>query len=91
MKLSIRVATAVLFVQTGCQSTTSDDWDGGASTPFTQAERSCEEQTQSIRSEEPGAKREFFVGCMSALGWTPKPGRAIELFEDEDQVITVDP
>ena len=79
-------ALAAVVALAACETTTSDDWTGGGSTPFKQAERSCEEQTQNIRSEEAGAKADFFVGCMKALGWEPKPGTAIELFEDEDDI-----
>lgn len=60
-----------------CKTTNSDDWTGGARTPFKQAERSCGELTEAIRKQ--AARREFFVGCMGSLGWTPKPGAQIDL------------
>lgn len=59
-----------------CQTTDSDDWTGGAHTPFGQAEKSCTELLQTISREQ--NRREFFVGCMGALGWTPKPGASID-------------
>ncbi|MGN3973084.1 hypothetical protein [Tsuneonella sp. SYSU-LHT278] len=60
-----------------CQTTDSDDWTGGAHTPFGQAEKSCTELLQTTSKEQ--NRREFFVGCMGALGWTPKPAASIDL------------
>jgi hypothetical protein len=60
-----------------CETTNSDQWTGGAGTPFKQAERSCGELTKSIREE--ADRRDFFIGCMGSLGWTPRPGAAIDL------------
>ena len=45
--------------------------------PVKQAERSCQDLMGTIAKED--ARREFFVGCMRAFGWTPKPGASIDL------------
>ena len=68
---------AVLLVLAACETTNSSDWTGGEGTPFKQAERSCNELLPTVEKEE--ARREFFIGCMGALGWTPKPGASIDL------------
>ena len=61
---------------TACETTNSEDWTGGATTPFEQAERSCETQMEFISQEE--NRRTFFIGCMRALGWTPKGSPSID-------------
>jgi hypothetical protein len=61
----------------GCETTNSDDWTGGATTPFNHAERSCESLAEDVDNKE--RRRDFFVGCMGSLGWTPKPGASIAL------------
>lgn len=66
-----------LLVLAACESTNSRDWNGGATTPFKQAERSCGDLLKSV--ERDAERREFFIGCMGALGWTPKPGASIEI------------
>ncbi len=60
-----------------CESTNSSDWTGGTRTPFGQAERSCNDLLPTVTKEED--RREFFIGCMGALGWAPKPGASIEI------------
>ena len=83
MRKSMRKALPIIALGlAACETTNSDDWVGGDRTPFNQAERSCEEQTQSIREDED--KRDFFIGCMTALGWTPKPGATVNLPGDRD-------
>ena len=67
----------LLLVLAACETTNSDDWTGGDGTPFNQAERSCGELNKSIAKEED--RRAFFIGCMGALGWAPKPGAQIDL------------
>lgn len=67
----------VLFSLAACETTNSDDWTGGEGTPFNQAERTCLSMVADV--EEETARRDFFIGCMSALGWAPKPGASIEL------------
>lgn len=67
----------VLALLAGCETTNSSDWTGGKGTPFKQAERSCNELLTTVSKEED--RREFFIGCMKALGWTPEPGATIEL------------
>ncbi len=60
-----------------CETTNSDAWVGGAATPFGQAENSCTDLLDTISDND--ARREFFVGCMKALGWAPKSGASINL------------
>lgn len=60
-----------------CETTNSDNWTGGASTPFNQAERSCESLAKDVEKED--NRRDFFIGCMQSLGWSPKPGASIAL------------
>ena len=67
----------VLAVLASCKTDDSDDWTGGATTPYRQAELSCSELLESISEE--SDRRAFFIGCMGALGWAPKPGATIEL------------
>ena len=55
-----------------CETTNSEDWTGGDATPFHTAERTCEDQAANIREQE--NRSQFFIGCMQALGWEPKPG-----------------
>jgi|GEM_PF-5318158 len=74
------MAAIAPFALAACQTTTSDEWTGDGSTDFTQAERSCEKQTENI--EEKAERAEFFVGCMRALGWEPKPGTEYATPED---------
>ncbi|WP_390551374.1 hypothetical protein [Qipengyuania sp. MTN3-11] len=68
---------APLFALTACETTNSDEWTGGATTPFAQAERSCREQLEFVSEEE--NRREVFIGCMAALGWQPRAGASIDL------------
>ena len=65
------------LVLASCETTNSDNWTGGASTPFNQAERSCESLVEDIDLKD--NRREFFIGCMRSLGWAPKPGASIAL------------
>ena len=65
-----------LLALAACETTNSDEWSGGDGTPFKQAERSCLELTESIEAS--AEKRDFFIGCMGALGWAPKPDATIE-------------
>jgi hypothetical protein len=71
------LAIPLLLGLAACKTSGSDDWTGGAQTPFGQAERSCTELLDTISREED--RREFFIGCMGALGWTPRPGASIDL------------
>lgn len=74
----LRVAPLILLVAlAACETTNSSDWTGGEGTPFKQAERSCQDMMGTIAKEV--ERREFFIGCMRALGWTPKPGASIDL------------
>ncbi len=66
-----------LLALAACETTNSSDWTGGKGTPFKQAERSCNELLPTVAKEED--RRDFFIGCMQALGWTPKDGASIEL------------
>ena len=72
---STNVALLALML-TACETTNSEDWVGTEGTPFAQAERSCGRMLEDVAK---GAKRDFFIGCMNALGWAPKPGASIEL------------
>jgi len=76
--MMFRVAPIVLLLALpACETTNSSDWNGGKGTPFNQAERSCQEELKNI--SKPGGRRDFFIGCMNALGWTPKPGASINI------------
>ena len=68
---------AAALVLSACETTNSDDWNGGERTPFKQAEKSCESLLPDIGKD--ADRREFFIGCMGALGWLPKPGASIAL------------
>ena len=68
---------AVLFALAGCETTNSSDWTGGRGTPFNQAELTCQDQLTTIAKED--SRRDFFIGCMNALGWAPKPGASIAI------------
>ncbi|MCT2558789.1 hypothetical protein N0B51_07325 [Tsuneonella sp. YG55] len=70
-------ALPVLLAMTACSTTDPDDWSGGTRTPFGQAEKSCTELLETIAKVQ--NRRDFFVACMGALGWTPKPGASIDL------------
>ena len=76
MHRSTNVVVLALLLA-ACETTNSDDWTGGASTSFNQAERSCSTLMTDIDREE--RRRDFFIGCMRSLGWAPKPGASIEL------------
>ncbi len=65
------------FALNACETTNSDDWVGGAATPFGQAEKSCTDLLETISDDDD--RREFFVGCMKALGWAPKSSASIDL------------
>ena len=67
----------IALLLAACETTNSDDWTGGASTPFNQAERSCAVLMTDIQQED--RRRDFFIGCMRSLGWNPKPGASIEI------------
>ncbi len=73
--------TLIPFMMLGalaaCETTNSSDWTGGKGTPFKQAERSCNELLPTVEKEDD--RRDFFIGCMQSLGWTPKSGASIEL------------
>jgi hypothetical protein len=71
------VPIVVLLVLAACETTNSSDWVGGNGTPFKQAERSCREELKDISKADNG--RDFFIGCMGALGWAPRPGASIDL------------
>jgi hypothetical protein len=77
MKLARVAPIAILSLLAACETTNSSDWTGGQGTPFKQAERSCDDLLPSIAKEE--SKRDFFIGCMQALGWTLKPGGTVDL------------
>jgi hypothetical protein len=66
-----------LFAVSACKTANSDDWSGGAATPFKQAERSCTELAQSISQD--ADRRDFFIGCMGSLGWSPRAGASVDL------------
>lgn len=76
MRRTALVLAAALALS-ACETTNSDDWTGGAGTPFKTAEKSCENLLADVAKDED--RREFFIGCMQALGWTPKPGASIAL------------
>lgn len=65
-------ATLAALALAACETTNSDEWIGEGETDFNQAERGCRAQTESIAEEE--NRPEFFVECMEALGWRPRPG-----------------
>ena len=69
-----RILSACLLLSlAACETTNSEDWiEGDPRVPFSDAEETCEEQAESIEDEED--RPEFFAGCMTVLGWTPKPG-----------------
>ena len=71
------VVLALALALSACETTNSDNWTGGATTPFNQAERSCESLVEDIEKED--NRRDFFIGCMQSLGWAPKPGASIAL------------
>jgi hypothetical protein len=77
MKLRRVAPIAVLLALAGCETTNSSDWSSGQGTPFKQAERSCNELLPTVAKEE--SRRDFFIGCMQALGWTLKPGGSVNL------------
>jgi len=60
-----------------CETTNSDSWTGGARTSFNQAERSCELLAEDVEAD--SNRREFFIGCMGSLGWSPRPGASIDI------------
>lgn len=66
---------AALALLAACQTTDDSEWTrGSVSTPFNQAERTCQDQQAFVADE---AKRPaFFTECMAALGWTPRAGSA---------------
>jgi hypothetical protein len=75
----VRIAAglAALALLGACETTNSDDWSGSGGTPYRTAEKTCLTETQAISKE--GNRREFFIGCMGALGWRPGPGASIDL------------
>ena len=75
------IAALVSLALAGCQTTDGDDWvEGSPNAPFKQAERTCGDLTKEIEKEanRPG----YFVRCMGALGWTPKPGTEFAALRD---------
>ena len=75
--MRVRLSLLCLLLLAACETTNSNDWTGGNGTPFKQAERSCNELLSTVAKEED--RREFFIGCMAALGWAPKAGASISL------------
>lgn len=73
--MRVRLPLLCLLLLAACETTNSADWTGGKGTPFKQAERSCNELLPTVAKEED--RREFFIGCMQALGWAPKVGASI--------------
>jgi len=73
------IAALAALALTGCQTANGADWlrNGSGKTGYRQAERTC--LTQSGAIEKDANRRDFFIGCMGALGWAPKPGASIEL------------
>lgn len=76
MARSTNVALVALLL-TACETTNSENWTGGASTSFNQAERSCGVLADDVEAAE--NRREFFIGCMGSLGWSPKPDASIDI------------
>lgn len=65
-----------LVMLAGCRTSNVDQWSGGGGTPFKQAERTCLDLMDSIREED--GRSDFFLGCMNAYGWTPRPGAMLD-------------
>ena len=64
------------FVLAGCETTNESEWASApGGTPFDQAEQTCEAQLEFVAQE--AARRGFFVECMAAFDWTPKPGAGL--------------
>ncbi|MXO73835.1 hypothetical protein GRI40_01175 [Altererythrobacter aerius] len=68
-------ASLAVLALGACETTNSHDWIGGPGTSFDQAERTCLAMVESVAKE--ADRRDFFIGCMQALGWTPRPGASI--------------
>ena len=77
MKIFLVAPMVLALVLAACETTNSSDWTGGGGTPFKQAERTCQEELKNISKEE--NRRDFFIGCMSALGWALRPGASVDL------------
>ncbi|MGI8944584.1 MAG: hypothetical protein ACR2FJ_10230 [Qipengyuania sp.] len=74
MKAALAALPLLAPALAACQSVDDSDWVRGEyGSGFNQAERGCEELTERTIEQE-SKREEFFVGCMKALGWTPKPG-----------------
>lgn len=63
------LALALLSLS-ACKTTNEDEWNGSGVKPFDQAEQTCEEQADGIRTDE--NRDNFFTACMAAFGWRPK-------------------
>ncbi|WP_162935608.1 hypothetical protein [Tsuneonella amylolytica] len=75
-RLAVLLAPAILLA--ACQTSNGDQWNGPRlGTPYRQAEKTCFDQVEFVTGVD--AKRDFFIGCMNALGWTPKAGAKIDL------------
>lgn len=75
--MRILAIAAALLVLAGCQTSNGDGWNGPRlGTSYRQAEKTCLGEANLMTRD--ANRREFFVGCMGALGWTPKPGAEIE-------------
>lgn len=56
-----------------CRTTAESEWLGNPTLkPFRQATQTCEDQVDNIRV---GSERDrFYLECMAAFGWQPRPG-----------------
>ena len=72
MKAARPVLAAALLLS-ACETTNESEWASAPEgTPFDHAERTCESQQEAIAEE--AARPAFFVKCMAAFDWTPRPG-----------------
>ena len=78
LRVSLIVLTAALALA-GCKTDDAADWShiGPGGTEFRQADRTCEDQLQFVADE--SERTDFYVKCMAALGWAPRPGATIEI------------
>lgn len=73
MRVIVVLAAAALLA--ACQTTDGSDWIAGkATTPFSQAKRTCQDQQEFVADKD--KRPQFFTECMAALGWTPRVGAA---------------
>lgn len=70
------ILALVVLPLAGCATTKKSQWNGGALSKFVNAQRSCDEQALQVDAKD--KRRAFFIGCMGALGWTPKPDAEID-------------